>query len=140
MSILTKAPSRCSEIGSRSKRAGFTLIELLVVLAIIAVLVTLALPRYFHSVERSKEAVLISDLAVMRDSIDKFDGDKGKYPAALDDLVAQGYLRKIPVDPFTETATSWILDPHPDGTTVGIYNVHSGAEGEMLDGVPYKEK
>ncbi len=121
------------------RQQGFTLIELLVVLAIIAVLVTLALPRYFHSVERSKEAVLVSDLASLRDAIDKFDGDKGKYPLTLQDLVDQGYLRRIPVDPITESATTWTLDPHPDGSTLGIYDVHSGAEGKDLDGIDYKD-
>jgi general secretion pathway protein G len=122
-----------------AKRAGFTLIELLVVLAIIAVLVTLSLPRYFHSVERSKEAVLVADLNSLREAIDKFDGDKGHYPEALDDLVQQGYLRKIPVDPITESAATWTTDAHPDGTTPGIYNVHSGADGKELDGTEYKE-
>ncbi len=118
---------------------GFTLIELLVVLAIIATLITLALPRYFHSVERSKEAVLLEDLATMRDAIDKFDADRGGYPVTLDELVERGYLRRVPVDPITETASSWVSAPHPDLVTAGIYNVHSGAEGKDLNGVDYKD-
>jgi len=115
------------------------LIELLVVLAIIAVLITLALPRYFHSVQRSKEAVLIEDLATLRDAIDKFDADRGHYPLALSELVDDGYVRRIPPDPITETTTSWLIDPHPDGTTQGIYDIHSGAPGKNLDGIEYRQ-
>ena len=82
---------------------GFTLIELLVVMAIIATLLTLAVPRYFHSTDRAKEAVLKQNLAQMRDSIDKYYGDRGRYPDALEELVSKKYLRKIPPDPMTET-------------------------------------
>ena len=117
--------------GLRSSRrmsgVGFTLIELLVVMAIIAMLVTLALPRYLHSVERSKEAVLLQDLSVMRDAIDKYGADRGQYPTTLDDLVQRNYLRRIPTDPITESNSSWVTNTHPDGITPGIYNVHSGA-------------
>src|SRR5258706_3128662 len=83
---------------------GFTLIELLVVMAIIATLLTLAVPRYFHSTDRAKEAGLKQNLAQMRDSIDKYYGDRGRYPDALDDLVSRKYLRKIPPHPINETA------------------------------------
>ncbi len=123
---------------TRSVHGGFTLIELLVVLAIIASLVTLALPRYFHSIERSKEAVLRQDLAVMRDAIDKYFADKGSYPDLLDDLVQAHYLRKVPPDPVTDSTSSWVLDPVPDGITPGIYDIHSGAEGTTLDGLEYR--
>ena len=120
-------------------RLGFTLIELLVVMAIIAMLVTLALPRYLHSVERSKEAVLLEDLSVMRDAIDKYGADRGQYPSTLEDLVQRNYLRRIPSDPITESDSTWVTSPHPDGLTPGIYNVHSGAPGKTLDGTDFKE-
>lgn len=120
------------------RSAGFTLIELLVVLAIIASLVTLALPRYFHSVERGKEAVLLSDLSTMREALDRYNADLGHYPANLDDLVEKGYIRKVPPDPITESAATWLLLPHPDGVTPGIYDIRSGAEGKTLDGIEYQ--
>jgi len=85
-------------------RRGFTLIELLVVMAIIGALLTLATPRYFQHVERTRESVLKSDLATMRDAVDKFFSDTGKYPESLEELVTKRYLRKLPVDPVTDTA------------------------------------
>jgi len=118
---------------------AFTLIELLVVLAIIAMLVTLALPRYLHSVERSKEAVLRQDLSVMRDALDKFDGDRDRYPNSLEELVEKGYLRKIPPDPITDRSTTWQLDPDPDTSIPGIYDIHSGAIGKTLDGIEFSQ-
>jgi general secretion pathway protein G len=119
---------------------GFTLIELLVVMAIIALLLTLAAPRYFQSVQRSREAVLKEDLHLMRDAIDKHYADTGKYPATLDDLVAKKYLRRIPVDPITESATSWVIVEPPDkaGSNM-VYDVRSGAPGKSLGGTPYAE-
>jgi general secretion pathway protein G len=120
--------------------AAFTLIELIVVMAIVAMLVALAAPRYFRSVERSKEATLRQDLSVMRDALDKFYSDAGRYPDALDDLVTKRYLRKIPPDPITERADSWqILPPPNEGIKGRVYNVRSGAEGAALDGTPYNE-
>jgi general secretion pathway protein G len=123
---------------SRSRR-GFTLMELMVVMAIIASLLTLALPRYFHSVERSREAVLKQDLTIMRDAIDKFLADLGRYPLTLEELAEKRYLRKVPPDPITESATTWVTVPPPDGNTSreGVYDVRSGAPGNSLDGEPY---
>jgi general secretion pathway protein G len=119
-------------------RAAFTLIELIVVMAIVAMLVALAAPRYFRSVERAKEATLRQDLSVMRDALDKFYGDVGKYPDTLDELVAKRYLRKIPPDPITDRADSWQMLPPPTDAVKGrVYNVRSGAEGMALDGTPY---
>ena len=124
---------------ARPIQRGFTLMELMVVMAIIASLLTLALPRYFHSVERSKEAVLRQDLAIMRDAIDKFYADRGRYPSVLEELAEKRYLRKVPVDPFTDSATSWAVVVPPDAdAAAGVYDVRSGAAGRSLDGEAYE--
>jgi general secretion pathway protein G len=118
---------------------GFTLMELMVVMAIIASLMTLALPRYFNSVERSREAVLRQDLSIMRDAIDKFLSDLGRYPATLEELAERRYLRRVPVDPVTESATTWVAVPPPEGDLrEGVYDVRSGAPGQSLDGEAYE--
>jgi len=123
----------------QTKLRGFTLMELMVVMAIIASLMTLALPRYFNSVERSREAVLRQDLHIMRDAIDKFFADLGRYPATLQELADKRYLRKVPVDPVTESAGTWVLVSPPDGELLeGIYDVRSGAPGTSLDGETYE--
>jgi general secretion pathway protein G len=122
---------------SQGRGSGFTLIELLVVLAVIALLLTIAVPRYFQSVERSKEAVLKQDLATMRDAIDKYYGDTGKYPDALEDLVSKKYLRNIPADPITDSATTWVAVPPEDAAQGGVYDVKSGAPGNGKDGSAY---
>jgi general secretion pathway protein G len=123
----------------RCRDGGFTLIELLVVMAIIATLLAIAAPRYFQSLERSKEAVLRQDLAVLRDAIDKFQGDRGDYPESLESLVEQGYLRAVPKDPFTKSAETWATDPSDDPEMPGIRDVHSGAEGAGISRVPFAE-
>ena len=124
----------------RCNRAhGFTLIELLTVMTIIAVLLTIAVPRYFNSIDRSKEVTLRQDLNVMRDAIDKFYGDIGAYPETLDDLVAKKYLRAIPPDPMTENATSWQIIAPPDPKKTGVYDVKSGAPGKALDGSNFQD-
>lgn len=116
---------------------GFTLIELLVVMAIIAILVSIATPRYFNSVEKSKEVVLKQDLSTLRDAIDKYYGDTGKYPDTLDDLVTKKYLRKLPVDPITDRADTWVVVPPEDTDKGGVFDLHSGATGNGRDGTPY---
>lgn len=122
----------------RLKRYGFTLIELIVVLTILSLLLTIAVPRYFAHVERAKEATLKQDLSVMRDAIDKFHGDKGKYPDGLDDLVGSRYIRNIPIDPITESPSTWKIVPPPEADAKGVvYDVKSGAEGQGLDGSSY---
>lgn len=124
----------------RKSGRGFTLIELLVVMAIIALLLTLAAPRYFQSVQRSREAVLKENLHLMRDAIDKHYADTGKYPANLEELVTKKYLRRIPVDPITESATTWVIvDPPDKPDTRVVYDVRSGAPGKSIGGTPYGE-
>jgi general secretion pathway protein G len=121
----------------RRHPSGFTLIELLVVMAIIATLLTLAVPRYFASIEKSREAVLHANLSLLRETLDKYYGDKGKYPDALDDLVASKYLRAVPTDPITDSNTSWIIVPPEQPELGGVYDVKSGAEGKARDGSAY---
>lgn len=126
-------------MASKFSSHGFTLIELLVVMTIIALLLTLATPRYFASVQRSKEAVLKQDLAQIRETLDKYYGDIGKYPDTLNDLVLKKYLRMIPSDPITESNLTWQIVPPEDPDKGEVYDVHSGAEGNSADGFPYKE-
>jgi len=134
----TKPPDTpAAELRPGPRSGGFTLIELLVVLAIIATLLTIAVPRYFGSLENSKEATLRQSLAVMREAIDHHLGDTGKYPASLEELVDKRYLRALPVDPITERADSWRTQPPSDPAKGGIADVKSGAEGNARDGTPY---
>ncbi len=121
------------------RRRGFTLLELLVVMAIIATLLTLAVPRYFRSLQRSKEAVLRQDLTSLRESIDRFYGDTGKYPPTLAALVERHYLRGIPVDPIARAADKWVIVSSDDPDDGGIKDVRSGAEGTAESGVPYAD-
>lgn len=123
----------------RFRFRAFTLIELLVVLAIIATLLTLVAPRYFKSVDRSKEVALKENLFTLRDALDKYYDDKGRYPGTLDELVTGRYLRRVPIDPITESDTSWVPVAAPDATKVGIANVKSGATGVASSGVPFVE-
>ena len=118
---------------------GFTLVELMVVMAIIALLLSLALPRYFKHLETSRETILKQDLAVMRDAIDKYHGDTGRYPDGLDELVSARYLRALPVDPITERADTWQIVA-PSGTAAGeMYDIKSGAPGTAHDGTAYAD-
>ncbi|MDA8109278.1 MAG: prepilin-type N-terminal cleavage/methylation domain-containing protein [Betaproteobacteria bacterium] len=123
--------------GSRS--GAFTLIELLAVLAIIAVLLAIAAPRYFGSLDRAKEAVLKEDLYQMRDAIGKYYGDRGKYPDSLQTLVTDRYLRQVPADPITGSGATWIIIPPEDPDAGGVYDVRSGAPGRASNGTPYAE-
>jgi prepilin-type N-terminal cleavage/methylation domain-containing protein len=124
-------------LSMRSRPAGFTLIELLVVMAIVAVLLTIAVPRYFGSLGRSRDVALQENLKVLRVTLDKFAGDKGHFPDTLEDLVTHKYLRAVPVDPITESAQTWILIPAADGDTHGIADVKSGAPGVSAEGLAY---
>ncbi|MEJ5210575.1 MAG: prepilin-type N-terminal cleavage/methylation domain-containing protein [Burkholderiales bacterium] len=120
-------------------KQGFTLIELLVVLAIVATLLTLAAPRYFHSVDRAREAVLKQNLAGLRDALDKYHADTGRYPDSLEELVTRKYLRAIPPDPLTGRSDTWIPVPPQDPNLGAVYDVKSGAPGRGSDNTPYGE-
>ena len=135
----------------RDRQSGFTLLELIIVIAIIGILATIAMPALKNMPVRAKESVLKTNLRTLRDMIDQYYGDKGKYPTSLDALVTEGYVRKLPVDPITKSSDTWVpvyeeIDPdHPpaesdtDPAKPGIVDVHSGAPGNSLDGIPYKE-
>lgn len=142
-----------------SRRTGFTLIELIVVMAIVALLVGIAAPRYLRSVDQARENSLRSSLAVMRQAIDQFAADRGRYPGSLQELVEQRYLRELPEDPITGRRESWLaLSPPPgdatlapadggaaagipgDGTAApGVWDVRSGAAGRARNGDLYAD-
>ena len=119
--------------------AGFTLIELLVVMAIIATLASIAAPRYFNSLEKSRETALRSNLKVMREAIDQYHQDTGRWPGVLEDLVKNKYLREVPVDPITQDAATWLPVKQSDGTDTGIKDVRSGAPGAPRTGPKYED-
>lgn len=130
---------RCLAQGpGRTQRHGFTLIELLVVMAVVALLLSIAMPRFGDSLERSKEAVLKEDLRVMRHALDQFHADKGRYPESLDELVENRYLRAVPVDPVTESSRSWLVSPPKDAGGKGVADVRSGAVGKAKSGTAYE--
>ena len=144
--ITTSPPARggvarsAGVVGDESRRSGFTLIELMIVLALIATLLTLSLPRYFGGLERSKEAALKQTLAATRDAIDKFFSDTGKYPESLPELVEKRYLRSVPLDPITESTTTWTIVAAPDPLAKGeVYDLKSGAPGTATDGKSFAE-
>jgi general secretion pathway protein G len=123
---------------------GFTLIELLVVLTMIVVLASMGLAQYRTSVIHSREAVLREDLFRMREAIDQYYADKVQWPSTLEALVSDGYLRKLPDDPFTKSSSTWQAvpaEPDPNNPTAepGVYDVKSGSEGTALDGSKYAE-
>lgn len=118
---------------------GFTLIELLAVMAIIALLLTIAVPKYFGRVDRSRETILRQDLVTMREALDKYYGDTGQYPDQLEDLATKKYIRAIPRDPITESDTTWVVIPPTNGVKGTVYDVKSGATGNGLDGTAYSE-
>jgi len=120
---------------------GFTLIELIVVMAIVALLAGITAPRYFASVERAKANSLRSSLAVMRDALDKYAADKGRYPDSLEQLVQDRYLRQVPEDPLTGNAHSWITLPPPAAADLAgqVGDVRSGAAGRAPDGSLYAD-
>ena len=112
--------------------------ELMVVLTIIALLLAIVVPDYVGRVRRAEEAVLKENLTLMRDALDKHFADAGRYPATLEELVSKRYLRSIPKDPLTQTASGWIVVAPTDPQKGGIYDIHSAAKGTGSDGQPYE--
>ena len=138
---LGRSPFRLMREG---REYGFTLVELLVVISMISILAAMGVVQYRNSVRRTQEATLKKNLFEMRDVIDQYYADKGKYPAALETLVSDGYLRRIPVDPITQTADTWQTvqaepDPGNPSAEAGISDVKSGAMGTALDGTSYAD-
>lgn len=109
---------------SEPRRNGFTLIELVVVLAILSLLLTIAVPRYLRTIENGRVSVQKQNIAALRDAIDKFHGDQGRYPESLDELVTARYLRAVPLDPATERS-DWVIVPPQDPGLTGVYDVRS---------------
>jgi general secretion pathway protein G len=127
-----------------SRDSGFTLVELLIVISLISILAAMGVVQYKNSVLSARESVLHTDLFRMRDAIDQYYADKGKYPATLDALVSEGYMRKVPVDPVTKSSDTWVTvpaepDPNNPSADPGVYDVKSGAQGTALDGASYSD-
>ena len=122
-------------MGNR-RESGFTLIELLIVMAIIGTLLSIAVPRYFHSLQHARETVLKQDLSILREAIDKYYADLNEYPEKLPDLVDKHYVRSVPVDPFTRLADTWTVVPSDDPDHPGIRDVQSGAPDVASNGTP----
>jgi general secretion pathway protein G len=133
-----------SRVRAWRQSRGFTLVELLVVISLISILAGLAVVNYRNGVVRAQESTLKTDLFRMRDAIDQYYADKGKYPSSLDSLVSEKYLREIPEDPFTKSKDTWSTvpaepDPNNPNSEPGIYDVKSGATGTSLEGTAYTE-
>jgi general secretion pathway protein G len=118
----------------RAASRGFTLIELLIVMAIIGTLLSIAVPRYFHALEHTRETVLKQDLSILREAIDKYYADLNDYPQQLPDLADKHYIRSVPLDPFTKVTDTWTLIPSDDPDHAGIRDIHSGAADIASDG------
>ena len=135
---------RSTRSGRRAPRRGYTLVEIVIVMTIISILVSIAVPMYKNSIDRSREAVLRSNLFTIRNAIDEYTFDKSKAPQNLQDLVREGYLRQVPEDPITQSNQTWIIVMEDAMTMVkqtepGIYDVRSGSDKNGLDGTPYAE-
>jgi general secretion pathway protein G len=148
MALLTHngkvAADRSPRTAGHLRRRGFTFIELMVVLTIIVVLVTMAIPIYQKSIIRAKESVLKNNLFTIRTVIDNYTYDKQKAPQTLRDLVMEGYLRDVPMDPMTASNQSWktIMEDATQSVNQsepGIFDIRSGSDKISLDGTPYSD-
>lgn len=122
---------------TQGAESGFTLLELMIIVTIVGILVTMAVPSYNQSVIKSREAVLQRDLFTIRDLLDQHRADKGRYPESLSVLVAVGYMRAMPVDPFTRSSSSW--QEINEATEGGVFDIHSGSDLIGTNGVPYNQ-
>lgn len=143
MTLLVRARERMGQRWGRGDR-GFTLIELLVVLSLIMILASIGMLTFRNSVQTAREAALRSNLFIMREAIDQYYADKGEYPESLDALVTESYMRSVPLDPITDSTTTWQTVPAPAEpgslrATAGIYDVKSGAQGTALDSSSYSD-
>ena len=120
-----------------ASEAGYTLLELMIVVTIVAILATLAQPMWQESVTRAREASLKQTLFTMRDVLDQYRADRGKYPQAMEEVVSAGYLRQMPSDPFTRSVTTW--QEIPSESEGGVFDVHSGSPLVGTDGTPYNQ-
>lgn len=139
---LVRSPAACRHARSASRGSGdrgFTLIELLVVLVIMATLLSIVAPRYFVSVDKAKEAVLNTNLRILRESIDKYKADTGQYPESIGKLIERRYIHALPQDPITERDDTWLIMQPPNASASGVYDVHSGADGNGANGKPYRQ-
>ena len=118
---------------------GFTLIELMVVMTVIALLISIAVPRYFHSVDHAREASLKQSLNIMRVAIDKFYGDNDRYPNSISELVTKKYIRAVPLDPITESTETWVTQAPNLDASGEVFDIKSGAPGIAKDGTAYAE-
>lgn len=118
---------------------GYTLIELMIVITIIGILTSMAQPNLQRTIIRARENSLRQSLFVMRDVIDQFYADRGKYPDSIEDLVGNRYIRAVPEDPFTKSSSTWIVVAPEDDAQGAVYDVHSGSDLVGLDGIPYNE-
>jgi general secretion pathway protein G len=146
--ILRARGSECPAVSAERRdesTQGWTLIELLIVISIVMILAAMSLTSYRNSVQLAKEAALASDLFMMREAIDQYYADKGKYPEALQNLVSDNYIRAVPKDPMTNSTDSWQTveaEPQPgaaNNTEPGVYDVKSGAQGTATDGRNYSD-
>jgi general secretion pathway protein G len=143
-SVKTEATGQ-SQIANRKSQieAGFSLLELMIAMFILIILISVAMPTFYYTVQHARETVLKENLLQMRKAIDQYAADKGKLPQSIDQLVEAKYLRERPVDPITETNDTWQEvtgeDPNSIDGDQGLVDVKSGAEGEDTNGKPFKD-
>lgn len=142
MTIPRRLPRTSSQQPTTSNQSGFTLIELLIVITLIMILAGIAMVQYRNSIVAAEEAVLQTNLTRMRDAIDQYYADKGRYPASLETLASERYIREVPIDPMTKSNATWVTtmaDPDPSNVTggPGIYDVKSGSDKTALNGTRY---